>query len=77
MHVCKAIVFENHARDHAAFASITQAVAALDYEVFGITKTLFATHLTPAAVQLPDVTDYLMVQRSVVTNNRKLASLIG
>jgi FkbM family methyltransferase len=75
-HICKTIVFESHATEGAEFMSIPEAVTPLGYQLFGIRKTPFSTRLTPTESQLPGVTDYAIVHRSVVEQNRKLAALV-
>lgn len=76
-HHCRAIVFENHAAERDAFASISKIARESGYRVFGIGKTPFATRLAPAETQLWGITDYVMASPSVVAHSARFRALMA
>jgi FkbM family methyltransferase len=74
---CKALVFENHAAEAAAFHAVKSVTDPHGYRIFGIQKSPWATRLVPARNQLMQVTDYAVIRKDVVTENKRIARLIG
>ncbi|WGL15121.1 FkbM family methyltransferase [Microbulbifer bruguierae] len=74
---CKAIVFENHLSEAAAFKEIKTIIEPYVYRIYGIKKSPWSTTLVPTGGQLPGVTDYAVIRSDLVTENSKLAKLVA
>lgn len=73
---CKAIVFENHATECVALATIAEVSAEHEYTLYGIRKTLFSTYLVPTSRQVAGVTDYVIVDPSIPKQYPAFGSMI-
>lgn len=63
---CEAIVFENHASQKEAFATILGLVKPHGYRIFAVTKTVFSTRLTPCESLVKSATDYACLRDDIV-----------
>ena len=72
---CRALVFENHDGEAAAFDTILRLAEEHGYGVYAIVKTPFRTRLVPTSRPQPRITDYAMVLDSLTTSP-KLARLL-
>jgi FkbM family methyltransferase len=69
---CKIIVFENHLHEIENFLAIKEIAKEHRYEIYGITKNIFATNLVRTEELLSSVTDYAMVLKKFAYANRQL-----
>jgi FkbM family methyltransferase len=68
----RAVVFECHAGEGAAFAAIVQLGQAGGYQCFAIQKTPFRTRLSPAGQLMAGVTDYVLVHPAALERLRPM-----